>query len=140
MNEKLFFNRQLGLLRHKRHLTQEQLAEKSGLSRNYIGLLEIGHRQPSLTTTLQIQRALGVKLKDLVGEGGESLRVSEEPVKYSPAKPLSAVHTSQYDRLVRRLARCSIGEIDMIVKVVRAILKGHRAPKTSPERRARKSQ
>jgi transcriptional regulator with XRE-family HTH domain len=135
----LFFNRQLGLLRRKMHLTQEQLAEKSGLSRNYIGLLEIGHRQPSLTTTLQIQQALGVKLKELVGEDGESLKVSEEPVKYGAGKLLSAVHTPQYDRLVRRLARCSIEEIDMIVKVVRVILKGCRATEASPERRARKS-
>ncbi|HTU03217.1 MAG TPA: helix-turn-helix transcriptional regulator [Candidatus Sulfotelmatobacter sp.] len=47
-------------------LTQEQLAEKSGLSRAYIGRLEIGRHDPALSTLERLARALKVKVGKLL--------------------------------------------------------------------------
>ena len=46
--------------RKQRNLTQEQLAERAGLSPNYIGILERGEKQPSLETLLTLLNQLNV--------------------------------------------------------------------------------
>ncbi len=46
-------------------LTQEQLAEKSGLPRSHISRLENGKHSPSRSTLEKIAAALGVKLEKL---------------------------------------------------------------------------
>ena len=53
-------------LRHARRLTQEQLAERAGLSYKFLGELERGRGNPTLTTLAAISEALGVKLVDLL--------------------------------------------------------------------------
>lgn len=52
-------------LRKDKGLTQEQLAEKVGLDRTYIGYLEKGNRSPSVETANKIARALGVKINEV---------------------------------------------------------------------------
>ncbi len=44
--------------RRARRLSQEQLAEAAGLSRNYYGSVERGEKMPSALTVLQIARGL----------------------------------------------------------------------------------
>lgn len=51
-------------LRKKKKLTQEELAEKSGLHRAYFWDIEKG-RNISIKTAYNIARALGVKLSEL---------------------------------------------------------------------------
>ena len=46
--------------RKQRNLTQEQLAERAGLSPNYIGILERGEKLPSLETLLTLLNQLNV--------------------------------------------------------------------------------
>ena len=46
-------------------LTQEKLAEATRLSTTFIGMLEIGHRRPSLKTLQKIASALKVDMKEL---------------------------------------------------------------------------
>lgn len=55
-------------LRRARKLTQEQLAEKTGLSFVYIGYIEQGKRHASLETYIRIANALGFTLNDLAGD------------------------------------------------------------------------
>ena len=58
-------------IRHCRklaHLTQEQLAEKADLHHNFIGEVERGNMEISLTSMLKIAKALQVKVRDLVNE------------------------------------------------------------------------
>ncbi len=56
-------------LRHRRKLTQEQLAEKSGLSADTVRKLEQGQRQTARLTTLNaLARALDVEPSVLVGQ------------------------------------------------------------------------
>ena len=42
-------------------LTQEELSFKAGLQRNYISSIELGEKQPSLTTIIKLSQALGLK-------------------------------------------------------------------------------
>ena len=48
--------------------TQEQLAEKADLHHNFIGEVERGNMEISLTSMLKIAKALKVKVRDLVAE------------------------------------------------------------------------
>ena len=49
-------------------LTQYQLGRRVGLHMNYISDLELGKRNPSLTTLCWLARGLRVKVRDLVEE------------------------------------------------------------------------
>ena len=53
-------------LRIKRNSTQLELAEKCGLDRNYIGMLERGERNPSYLTLQKIAQGLCVSLTKLL--------------------------------------------------------------------------
>jgi transcriptional regulator with XRE-family HTH domain len=57
--------KQIKKQRKKVGFTQDQLAEKSGLSTKYIQFVESANRTPSLKTLYKIAKALGVKVKDL---------------------------------------------------------------------------
>jgi transcriptional regulator with XRE-family HTH domain len=48
-------------IRLKRGMSQEDLAEKASLHRNYIGGIESGQRNPSLGIILTLSAALGIK-------------------------------------------------------------------------------
>ncbi len=49
-------------------LTQEQLAEKADLHHNFIGEVERGNMEMSLTSMLKIAKALAVRVRDLVSD------------------------------------------------------------------------
>lgn len=53
-------------IRREKGLTQEALAEKSGLSQQYISGLENGLRNPTIVTLYELAAALGVSHVDLV--------------------------------------------------------------------------
>lgn len=54
--------------RTKAGLSQEQLAEKADLARNYIGNIERAEYKVTVETLARIAKALGVKVRDLVGK------------------------------------------------------------------------
>lgn len=49
-------------------VSQEALADRAGLHRTYISLLERGLRNPSLTVISKLAKALGTSMTALVGE------------------------------------------------------------------------
>lgn len=51
--------------RTERGLTQEALAERAGISANYLAKLELGWKTPSVDTLVRLARALGVQVCDL---------------------------------------------------------------------------
>jgi transcriptional regulator with XRE-family HTH domain len=51
--------------RIKAGLSQEQLAEKANLARNYIGNLERAEHRVTLETLARISKALNLKVRDL---------------------------------------------------------------------------
>lgn len=52
-------------LRIRRQLTQEQLAERAGLSYKFIGEIERGRGNPTVDTVARLAEALGVAIPDL---------------------------------------------------------------------------
>ncbi len=53
-------------------MSQTQLAEKAGVTRQTIGLIEAGDFNPSLKLCIDICKALGVTLNDLFWEENEN--------------------------------------------------------------------
>jgi len=64
-------------LRRKRHdleMTQEELAERAGLSARHVGAIERGDVAASVTVLGQIAEALGIEPGDLLRRAGRSGR------------------------------------------------------------------
>jgi transcriptional regulator with XRE-family HTH domain len=53
-------------LRQAQAMTQEQLAARAGVTREYIARLEAGRYDPSLSTIERLAKALKVKVADLL--------------------------------------------------------------------------
>ncbi len=53
-------------LREERHLTQELLAEKAGLSLDYIGKIEVNINNPGLKTIFKLAKAMEVEPWELL--------------------------------------------------------------------------
>lgn len=60
------FAKKIRLRRHELQLTQEQVAERAGFHTNFVGGLERGTRNPSLTSIMQLAKALKISPKDLI--------------------------------------------------------------------------
>jgi len=60
------FGEKIIRLRKQRDLTQEELANKSGVERSYMGAIERGERNPTLKKIYQISKTLKVKIKELL--------------------------------------------------------------------------
>ena len=54
-------------MREGRNMTLEELAARSGLTPNYIGSVENGKRDPSLSTILALAQGLAMKPGELLG-------------------------------------------------------------------------
>lgn len=68
MDMRKLVGRNAARLRKAAGLTQEQLAERSGLSQQYISGLEQGRRNPTVVTLYELATALGVSHVELVRE------------------------------------------------------------------------
>ena len=51
-------------LRRQLQISQEELAARAGLHRNYVGSVERGEREIGITAVGQLARALGMSLAD----------------------------------------------------------------------------
>ena len=66
MDMRKLVGRNAARLRREAGLTQEQLAERCGLSQQYLSGLERGRRNPTIVTLYELANALGVSQVDLV--------------------------------------------------------------------------
>jgi len=57
---------QLKKLRTQRNLTQDSLAKKARISREYVARLEGGRQDPTLSTLQKLAKALKVEVEDLL--------------------------------------------------------------------------
>ncbi|MBA3037174.1 MAG: helix-turn-helix transcriptional regulator [Desulfobacterium sp.] len=73
MNSASAFGQSLRYFRTSLKISQERLSQESGLDRSYISLLERGLRQPSLTTILQVSKALNISSVELIQKVEEVL-------------------------------------------------------------------
>jgi len=62
---KLLFGRALRALREECGYSQEELAERAGLHRNYVGGIERGERNVGLENIGKLAKALSVRTRDL---------------------------------------------------------------------------
>lgn len=62
------FGRVIRILREKRSLSQEALADLAGLSRSFLGEIERGDAVPSIKTLQKLADALGEKLSFVIGQ------------------------------------------------------------------------
>jgi transcriptional regulator with XRE-family HTH domain len=60
------FGEKVRELRRARGLSQEELAFRAGIHRNYLGGIERGERNPALDNISAIAKALGVDLSELL--------------------------------------------------------------------------
>jgi len=60
------FGQRVKELRIKKNLTQEQFAERCGLHKNYIGMVERGERNPSLINIEIIAKGLKISISELM--------------------------------------------------------------------------
>lgn len=65
---RVLLGRKIRKLRLAQRLSQEQLAERSGLHRNYIGGVERGERNLALLNILRVAKALGVRASNLLDQ------------------------------------------------------------------------
>lgn len=66
MDMRKLVGRNAARIRREKGLTQEQLAERSGLSQQYISGLERGGRNPTVVTLYELAVALGARPVDLL--------------------------------------------------------------------------
>lgn len=62
------FGDRVRAIRLELNLSQEELADRAGVHRTYIGMIERGEKNITLENIHKIADALGVKVESLVGE------------------------------------------------------------------------
>ena len=68
------------VLKHKRAaagVTQEQLAFEASVDRTFVGMLETGKRQPSLSVIFALAHALGATPEQLMADTRKALKKAE---------------------------------------------------------------
>jgi transcriptional regulator with XRE-family HTH domain len=64
----ILFGRIVRRRREAAGLSQEELAERTGVSRNYVGMIERGETNPTLVVLHDLAVALGVSMNSLIGD------------------------------------------------------------------------
>ncbi|RED13898.1 helix-turn-helix domain-containing protein [Pontivivens insulae] len=62
------FGQRVRLIRQQNELSQEELADRAGVHRTYIGMVERGEKNATIVTIVKISGALGVPATELVRE------------------------------------------------------------------------
>lgn len=110
-------------VRQSEGLTQAEFAEKIGLSRNFVAMIEIGQREPSDRTVRDICRVFGVNeiwLRTGVGEPFTPLSRSEE---LAAIFERMEVGDDAKSRLIRAMARMPDEAFPPFVKFVEQLYK-----------------
>ncbi|MEW6620643.1 MAG: helix-turn-helix transcriptional regulator [bacterium] len=110
MNELLIkIGSRIQRLRNEMRLSQERLAERAGLHPTYIGRIERGEVNPTITVLNKIASVLGMTITDLL-----SLPSAQEVV--------SKEESSTFE-IIGLIERINPQHIDLLVRVLREILK-----------------
>ncbi len=66
MDMRKLVGRNFARIRREKNLTQEEVAERSGFTQQYLSGLEQGQRNPTIVTLYELAQALGCSHVDLV--------------------------------------------------------------------------
>ena len=80
------FANALRALRNSQQITQESLAEVADFRASYISMLESGARQPTITTIIALEQALGVAPGELVRRTVAGMKVRRIALPLQPRK------------------------------------------------------
>jgi transcriptional regulator with XRE-family HTH domain len=69
MTTKEFFGRRIQEIRKQKRLSQEQTAEKAGISSNYLSRIECGKENPTLDMLIKLGEAIGTDLSEMFDFG-----------------------------------------------------------------------
>jgi transcriptional regulator with XRE-family HTH domain len=89
--------------RHVRGLTQQELAERAGLTTAFLSYLENGTRKGSLDAYLSLSAALGLEFESLAAAGSQRAAATGENLV--SLRGLSAYDTQAVRSVVRSLRR-----------------------------------
>jgi len=106
MNEQKLFGMRVKELRKLRKLSQEQLAEKTGISSKYVSRIETGHQFPSVDIIARLARSLNVEIEDLFKFAHEAKNARE--LKKS---------------IKELLNQADLGTLRLAVKILRAMVR-----------------
>jgi transcriptional regulator with XRE-family HTH domain len=95
------FGLTLRRIRLNRGLSQQALADKSGYHRTYIGLLEGGHKSPSLRTIFNVATTLQVKPSEIVKEVERLIVRTERRAAKADHSPLESRRGVSFRPFVR---------------------------------------
>lgn len=126
------FGKRLKLKRQELGFTQEQLAEKAGLTYSYVGSIERGERNVSLGNIIALASALMISPKELMpnSQQPEKAHIKVELGKRLKSKRLerglSEEQLSQKSNLtLREIEQAELGEgcvsVDSLVALARAL-------------------
>lgn len=123
--------------RRARKLTQEDVADRLGVSAQFYGRIERGHALPSVPTLLRLAEVLEVSADELLGEG----EAGTEDRDLAAAQAYVDLDNPRLRRLMRYLRRASPITL-RVVRVVldeisraRELLKEHREPGSDRDQR-----
>ena len=110
-------------IRQHADMTQLQFAEKIGLSRNYVAMIEIGQREPSDRTIADICREFGVDRVWLETGAGEPFRPvdRDEEIAAILGKAISGNDTAR-DRLIRAFSKLPDEMFEQAEKILEEII------------------
>lgn len=100
------FGKRLREIRRRRDMTQERLAELSGLSIQYIGEIERGKRNPSLTSIETLASALDMSVADLFDL--ETFQVTNDEMKTKLIDQINRADDEQL-RILYAISRAILG-------------------------------
>lgn len=77
MDAAVAFGKVLRKLRREMGLSQEELGFAAGLQRNFVSQLELGSKQPTITTMLKLAKPLGLRFSEMARLVEEYLEAGE---------------------------------------------------------------
>lgn len=96
----ILLGRNIAKKRLQNRLTQEQLAEKTGVSTVFISQIETAVRKPSLETVYKISSALGTTIDSMIG---------------------TDLLDAKYDEIFKILQNKNTDELNFIINILREI-------------------
>jgi transcriptional regulator with XRE-family HTH domain len=72
------FGREIRRRREARGMTLQMLAKRSGLTANFIGTIENGKRNPSLSTVFSLSKGMGVRPDEFLAESSDESAAAGE--------------------------------------------------------------
>lgn len=107
--------------RHSLKLTQEDAAERIGVSAEFYARIERGNALPSVPTLTRICTALGVSADALLGRALLEEQALKPKVQMPPGAPAPPPDSPELRRLARRLRDASPATLRLVALLVKEL-------------------